>query len=400
MSDENADATTLANSPKTVGSVRNIGEPFRFANVEDLAGFTAEAGKGGQMIKVWTRMALTSDEPLFHRIVENLAGVINHMAQQAGVAVNLRRADTVLLILKPDSTAELWLDTAAVSLRCAVKRAMPAGAVVFENDIADITGMSFPCVAFGETDKVLCLFRQDWRFGFAFDMNPDGKLDLEGFITTLGTLYRQLRYKHLYEALGNPEIFERLLAAGWFPFVEIITAEFKDILHHCEAGFDVAEIEQKVITKFDEARTERILQRWVAKPHFATKAELLKAAITAFRNGEPIAVIKILLTEIEGVINEAYRVVYGGQGARLKKLLEFVEESAERKVGGSNTLLFPKAFGRYLREHTFANFDPSTQNGTAGSRHAVGHGAASQETYNMPRALQAILTLDQLAFYT
>ena len=142
------------------------------------------------------------------------------------------------------------------------------------------------------------------------------------------------------------------------------------------------------------------MQRWVAKPHFATKAELLKAAITAFRNGEPIAVIKILLTEIEGVINEAYRIVYGGQGARLKKLLEFVEESSERKAGGSNTLLFPKAFGSYLREHTFANFDPSTQNGTAGSRHAVGHGAACQVTYTMPRALQAILTLDQLAFYT
>ena len=259
MSDKNVDTTTLTNSPKTVGSVRNIGGPLHFANVENLSGFTAEAGKGGQTIKVWTRLSLTSDEPLFHRLVENLAGVINHMAQQAGIAVNLRRADTVLLILKPDSTAELWLDTAAVSLRCAVKRAMPAGTVVFENDIADITGMSFPCVDFGEADKVLCLFRRDWRFGFAFDMNPEGELDLEGFITTLGMLYRQLRYKHLYDALGNPEIFERLLAAGWFPFVEIITAEFKDILHHCEAGFDVAEIEQKVIAKFDEARTERIL---------------------------------------------------------------------------------------------------------------------------------------------
>jgi len=40
------------------------------------------------------------------------------------------------------------------------------------------------------------------------------------------------------------------------------------------------------------------------------------------------------------------------------------------------------------------------QAGTAGSRHAVGHGAAAQESYTMPRALLAILTLDQLAFYT
>lgn len=400
MTDRQEDGTASAKLSRIVGSVRNIGEPMRFVNVEQLAGFSAEAAKGGQQIKVWTRLALTSDEPLFHRLVENLAAFINHMVSQVGAAVDLRRTDMVLLILKHDATAELWLDTAAFSLRCAVKRAMVPGTVIFEDDIADVTGMSFPCVTFGEADKVLCLFRQDWRFGFAFDMNPDGRLDLEEFTKMLGTLYRQLRYKHLYDALSEPGLFDRLLSTGWFPFVEIITAEFKDILHHCEAGFDVAEIEAKIIAKFDAARMERILERWVAKPHFATKVDLLKAAIIAFRNNEPIAVIKILLTEIEGVLNDAYRATYGGQGARLKDLLAFAEASAERKAGGSNTLLFPKAFGRYLQVYTFANFDPSTQTGTAGSRHAVGHGAASQESYTMPRALQAILTLDQLAFYT
>ncbi len=386
--------------PRVIGGVRNIGEPIRFANVEPLAGFTAESAKPGQHVKVWTKLALTSDEPLFHRLVENVAAVINHMAQRAGTHVNLRRADTVLLVLKPDATAELWIDTAAVSIRCAVKRAIAAGTVVFEHDIADVTGMSFPCVAFGAADKVLCLFREDWRFGFAFDMNPEGKFDLEEFITTLGTIYRELRYKHLYDALNEPVVLDRLLSSGWFPFAEIITSEFKDLLRHCESGFDVTEIEDQIIAKFDGARMQRILERWVGKPHFAAKEDLLKAAITAFGNKEPVAVIKILLTEIEGVLNDAYRVAHGGQGAKLKDLLTFAEASAERKAGGSNTLLFPKVFGRYLREHTFANFDPIAQTGIASSRHAVGHGAASQKSYTMPRALQAILTLDQLAFYT
>nr|VFK23103.1 MAG: hypothetical protein BECKLFY1418C_GA0070996_11344 [Candidatus Kentron sp. LFY] len=382
-----------------IGDVRNIGEPLRFANVEPLAGFSAEPAKKGQQVKVWTRLALTSDEPLFHRLVKDLARVIHHMAQQAGTAVDLRRADTVLLIFKPDDSAELWVDTAAVSLWCMPKRAMKAGEVVFEEDIVDVTGMYFPCVDFGEGDKVFCLFRQDWRFGFAFDTTA-GKLDIEGFTTTLGTLYRQMRYKHLYDALGEAALFDRLLATGWFPFVEIINAEFKDILSHCEAGFDIAEIEEKVVAKFDTPRTERILERWVAKPHFGAKAELLKEAITAYNNRKPISVIKILLTEIEGILKEAYRAAHDGQVAKLKDLLAFAEASAERKVGGSNTLLFPKAFGRYLNKYTFANFDPSAQTGTAGSRHAVGHGAASQESYTMVSALQAILTLDQIAFYT
>lgn len=400
MADRQEEAPASAELAPIVGNVRNIGEPLRFTNVEPLAGFAAEAAKSGQQIKVWTKLALTSDEPLFHRLVENLANVINQMAQQAGIGVNLRRADTVLLVLKPDATAELWLDTAAVSIRCAVKRAIAAGTVVFEHDIADVTAMGFPCVTFGMADKVLYLFREDWRFGFAFDMNPEGKLDVEGFTTTLGALYRELRYKHLYDAISEPAVFDKLLTAGWFPFAEIITAEFRDLLQHCEAGFKIGEVEDKIIAKFDDARMQRILERWVAKPHFAAKADLLNAALSAFRNKEPVAVIKILLTEIEGVLNDAYRAVHGGQGAKLKDLLAFAEVSAERKAGGSNTLLFPTAFGRYLREHTFANFDPIAQTGTAGSRHAVGHGAASQDSYTMPRALQAVLTLDQLAFYT
>ena len=398
--DGQEEASTSADPMPICGSVRNSGKPLHFSNVQPLAGFTAEAAKDGQQVKIWTKLAITSDEPLFHRLVGHFDNVIRHMAQKEGVSVNLHRAATVLLVLKPDATAELWLDTAAVSIRCIAKRAIQAGTVVFEQDLADITGMSFPCVTFGPADKILCLFREDWRFGFAFDMNHESNLDVEGFTKTLGSLYREMRYKHLYDAINEPIVFDNLLTAGWFPFVEIITAEFRELLENCEAGFNISEIEAGILAKFDDFRMQHILERWLDKPHFATRMELLNAAIGAFHNSEPIAVIKILLTEIEGVLNDAHRAVYDGQGAKLKALLAFAEDSAERKAGGSNSLLFPKAFGRYLREHTFASFDPISQTGTAASRHAVGHGAASQDSYTMLRALQVILTLDQLAFYT
>jgi hypothetical protein len=400
IADGEQEASTSADPVPVVGSFRNSGEPLHFTNVQPLAGFAAEAAKDGQQVKIWTKLAITSDEALFHRLVGHFVNVINYMAQKDGIGVNLLKAATVLLVLKPDATAELWLDTAAVSIRCIAKRAIEAGTVVFEQDLADITGMNFPCVTFGPADKLLCLFRADWRFGFAFDMNPEGDLDVEGFTKTLGSLYREMRYKHLYDAMNEPAVFDNLLTAGWFPFVEIITAEFRELLEHCEAGFNIGEIEASILAKFDDLRMQRILERWLNKPHFAARGELLNAAICAFLKREPIAVIKILLTEIEGVLNDAHRAVHDGQGAKLKGLLEFAEVSAQRKAGGSNSLLFPKAFSRYLREHTFAAFDPISQSGTAASRHAVGHGAASQDSYTMLRALQAILTLDQLAFYT
>lgn len=115
---------------------------------------------------------------------------------------------------------------------------------------------------------------------------------------------------------------------------------------------------------------------------------------------KPASVIKIILTEIEGVLNDAHKAVHGGQGAKIKDLLAFTQASAEHRAGGPDSLFFPAAFGHYLAAHTFANFDPVANTGTAGSRHAVGHGAATQDSYTMTRALQAILTLDQLAFYT
>lgn len=386
--------------PAGILGVRNLGEPLLFMDVEPLAGFAAESAKGGQTAKICTRLAIDSETPLFHRLAESLDEIIRHMAEKAGNAINLRRANMVLLVMRPDNSAELWVDVAAVAMQCRLKRAVAARSVIFESDIADVTGMSFPCVDIGDKDKVLCLFREGWSFGLAFDFNPDGKLDLDWFSTALGSLHRTLRYRHLYQAVNKPAVFAPLLTAGWFPFVEIITGEFRDLAVHAEAGFDVAEVEPRIIAAFDANRLGHLFERWVSKPHFAAKGELLKEAIEAFTAQKPASAIKIILTEIEGILNDAHKAVHGGQGAKIKDLLAFAQASAEQSAGGPDTLLFPAVFARYLATHTFANFDPVAQTGTAGSRHAVGHGAAAQNSYTMTRALQAILTLDQLAFYT
>jgi hypothetical protein len=137
----------------------------------------------------------------------------------------------------------------------------------------------------------------------------------------------------------------------------------------------------------------------MAKPHFQGKERLLRSALNNFALGDSVAVLKIVLTEIEGILGEAYRKTYG-KGAKLKKLLEFAVQSAEQKAGQPDTLLFPAAFANYLQSHTFAEFDPIARTGNACSRHAVGHGEADADSYTQVRALQALLTLDQLAFYT
>ena len=95
----------------------------------------------------------------------------------------------------------------------------------------------------------------------------------------------------------------------------------------------------------------------------------------------------------------AYRAARGETTHRIEKLLTFMIEMAEQRAGGKDTLFFPFEFGNYLKDFIYIGFKPGDA-GAAGSRHAVSHGAVEQTEYTMVRALQVILTMDQIAFYS
>lgn len=377
--------------------VGNVGEPIRLKEF-NLAGVSAAPAKEGDTAKIWTRMSLTSDEFMFHTIADNISGVLIHAVQQNGGNIRPDRVDTLLLVIKPDNLAELWADTAAITMQAMLNRSVQGGAVIFERDISDVVGMWFPKVGITEEDRILCLFRTKWSFGLFFDFDRDQPLNIEAAQRDLGTLHRRLYYRHLYEMVENELSMQRLAKSGWFPFAEIISHEFAEIANHSNAEFDLAELEEKVLAAFDDARIEKIFRRWMVKPAFQDKEKILRPAIDAFKRGEPVIVLKTLLTEIEGVLQSAHRRKHGKSAANLKVLFAFASASAGERAGIGDSLLFPASFVEYLKAHTFDHFDPDAV-GDIASRHAVGHGAAGADSYTQIRALQAILTLDQFAFY-
>lgn len=374
----------------------NLGTPIRLSNVE-LDGFAAEAARPGETIKIWTRLSITSDEPSFHKMAGGLARAIQHYSALAGTPIDLQRAATVLLVIKRDKSAELWVDTAAVAIKVMAKRDFEAGSPVLESDIVDIAEMAFPCVRFEKEDKVVVLFRQDWRFGLFFDFNSRRDFSKTDMNRSLGALLRNLKYRHIFDTIDNQDVLARLTETGWFPFAEIITSEFPAIAQACEAGFDLTDIEASVLASFDRPRLDRMLKRWLSRPALASREPVLRSAVRSFVADDPVAVMKTVLTEREGVLREAYQAIHG-TGAKLDALLEFAVASAERKAGSPTSLLLPASFAKYLRERPFAHFDPTVGLGHASSRHAVGHGMAAPATYTKVGALQVLLTLDQLAF--
>ena len=376
--------------------VRNLAAPIQLTDVR-IDGFTLDNVREGEPVKMHTFCSLTSDEPLFHRLVPNLVQVLEARAAEAGAPVRINRAETMLAIVRPDYTAHLYVDTAAIALHCMAKRDVTAGSAVFEHDIADVTAMAFPDVEIGKADKAACVFRLDWRFGYCADFNIRKDFDHDRFQRTLGTLYRRLKYRHLYDILDNSAAFDGLVKAGWFPFVELVGPELQRLADFASSDLlDAAE--KDVLAAFPDARIDRITQRWRAKPYFASRIRILEEGVAAFKSGNPISSIKVLVTEIEGILQDAYKDAKGRPG-RLTDLLKFARANATSKAGSEDTLLLPSAFMAYLDDYVFANFNPAIAAVSSSSRHAVGHGAAPQESYTMVRALQAILTVDQLAFY-
>jgi hypothetical protein len=116
------------------------------------------------------------------------------------------------------------------------------------------------------------------------------------------------------------------------------------------------------------------------------------------KRGDAVSCLKIILTEIEGVLQDAH-IGEQGHGASAKELLTYAVDKGIEKAGDPHSLLFPVQFLRYMRDYTYAQFDPKKPEADVMSRHSVGHGGAAPAAYTMERALQAILTLDQLNFY-
>lgn len=199
--------------PGMIGEVGNSGRPIRLAGLE-VCGVSAEAAQCGEQVRIYTRLAISSDDPAFHVMAESLGQMITHHAGLAGKAVALDRVATLVLVIKADDSAELWLDSAATCLDVVARRAIAAGSAVFERDIADIVGMRFPLLEFAPDDRLVVLFRKNFGFGLYFDFNPDKDLQLATAWSELGRLYRLLAYRHLYRTLANDAAFTRLPASN------------------------------------------------------------------------------------------------------------------------------------------------------------------------------------------
>ncbi len=342
--------------------------------------------------------AITSDHPRFYQYMKSINALITEHAERAGIHVQLDRVSAFVLVVHADDSADLYLQDFPMQMEILAKRDFAAGEIVYHSGVADVRRVRLPGISLAESDGVIVCFKVGWKFGLFFDLGKDRKLDVEGMEKKLGALYRGLSFEEAYAALGDPELFAQLVSAGWFPFVEIVGGDFDALLNAHRQSFNVDGEEKVLLAKFDAKRIDEMARRWWAHPALKDRRKILEPALEAFKRGDSVSCIKIILTEMEGIIRDA-RIAELGTGASIKDLLKYAVERGAKKTGDESSLFFPKEFLQYLSDCTYAHFDPNAPKESTASRHSVGHGGATADAYSPERALQAILTLDQLVFY-
>lgn len=363
-----------------------------------LVGFATTNTPAGkkELVPVLVRAYLTSDEREFHMYMEQISNIIIERAKEAGVILSIDSFVEFVLVIHKDGTGELHLDGAGRAIEILTKRNIQAGEAVYGGDIGDIRRMKYHALTLDPSDKIVACFKIGWKFGMFFDLS--GELDMDRMERDLATLYKRLRYQAMYEALADEATVERMTKAGWFPFIEVLGGDFDPLIKAYRDEFDIETKEKKLVARFTPERIDRLAERWWRNPSLAKHKTVLQAGLDAFKKGDSVSAIKNIMTEIEGVLADVH-LAEKGSTAKTEALLQHAVDKGIRKAGSEASLFFPSEFLEYLLKVAYPNFDPNAPEAAGASRHTVGHGYAPGDTYTLPRALQVILTLDQIVFY-
>jgi hypothetical protein len=370
---------------------------IRIPKIDDYLGFALADAKDGEDVTVLARAALTSDDPLFHRCVRQIAA--QHI--EAVSTINVDSVFQFLVVMHKDASADAYVNDFPVIAEIIGKDAIQAGQILRDSDVANILALKFLHIKILPSDKVIYCFKVRWKFGLFFDLDRSNDLDIDGMNRTLAILYRRLRFDDAYQSVRSQPVFQRLLRDGWFPFVELLGSDYEALALAYEIDPPREHEIGVVLSAFTPERIARLVRRWSTKDPFTRKIPLIEAGVNAFcRRDQPgyIQCIKTLVPEIEGIIRLHYYGTAGRGRASAKQLMEHILEQCRIKTASHDSLFFEEAFLTYLHDVFFAGFDLAGSE-TPLSRHSVAHGVACLEDYNESRALQTILTLDQIFFY-
>ena len=358
---------------------------------DDPGGIALNSAKAGESVKILAKTLLTSYDDnhrrFFNQILYGLLKVDRHDINQ------------VLVVIR-QSEFRTYFDF-PMMMKARAKGNIREDSAVHTKDILDITEVDFRddtrCLDIRDGDKIAWLFRIGWSFGLYFDFT--GKMKISELRSELGRSYRRVLFYSHYEFLQSEGKFARMLEHGWFPFAQILDDEFEKLMLHIDDPDNLNSIEEEIANSFTRERIHRFTQYWWKNEIFRDKQALLEAGIHAYLSGDDqgtINCISNLTPQIEGIIYLDYHRKMGN-APTTAQWRKYLEQRANESFPDPWSLGFPGRFLEYVKNVFLRSFDIESGDVEL-SRHSVAHGVACRESFTRIRALQLILTLDQIRY--
>ena len=182
---------------------------------------------------------------------------------------------------------------------------------------------------------------------------------------------------------------------GWFPFQRILGEEFENLYNNI-IKFSNEKLNLpylQIIKAFDNQRLNEMLSDW--KKVEVLPYKQLEIGLKHYQNQDPFNSIHVLIPYIEGIVRNTLdnKLKSMNQSAISEKISEDLKRTLHTT---EDNTLYINAFKAYLENTWHPNFS----NGLSYpiTRNTVSHGINKHEEFTMEKALQLILTIDQLSY--
>lgn len=362
--------------------------------LDPLIGFSLGYARPGERMNVSTRAMVTAEDgERFTILLDQISDcILSHVKARPDEST----IGQLVVVLRPDSTADVFINEPPMVARVTAKKPVNAGEPVLQDSIADIHSVSFRGLDVPDDAGVLVLISSRWRRGVFYDFEPIARPEVRRPKDALGVALASLwTYLGFQDRLGLTDGDRaRLSAEGWFPFIGLSTKLVRDMAEHVRAGWPADDLLDRVAAEVRTA-VPRLRTHVKESPVFDGHRTVVLPALDHFENGDVVSAATMLYPRIEGLLRGHHAHVSAGVRASQSALAASAAVDA-RGIRHPNSLLLPERFEAYVRDVYFASFDPQAPQGV--NRNTVGHGVAPEGDLGVKAAVLAVLIVEQLAF--
>lgn len=368
--------------------------PYQIKFDKPPAGYSMSSLRPGYYGWVCTREFVSSEDgDLFISRLEGFPTVVLSLIGRPRSLLP-SMVDHMVVIIRKDGTATAYINEVSFLGLIRSKRAPQAGEVIYSTDIADVQKLRMQNVTVPPDAGYLILFSVGWRKGLLYDFDPLGGEERDHDVEVLlGQRYAYLLRQQLFK-LSEAE-WERLMDQRWFPFISLEAATVEKMINHVRNDWNVDELLDEIACEVKKLVEGRIVS-WRQNPFFEKRGKLLEEAVQQYRDGHYISAIHVVYPQIEGILRVCHSATDASKDRSQSSLIEAgLAYAAEMRHACS--YLLPHKFDQYLREITFAGFDPDDPQDV--SRNTISHGVAPEGEFSLKEATLAFLVLDQLYYF-